>query len=166
MCTGGICIDGLIQTGICESGYYWKDPEGCQPCLICNQYIARCGPFTDSKCAIDKTNNDAIIASVVCLGCLFAAGTALWYLNKKKTGASRRLLKGERDIGITANQEDLPWELRHKYEAVKCIGFGRSGVILEATDKLKGCGAFAIKLVFPKEEFFSAEDLTNLEREV
>ena len=117
---------------------------------------------------MDNTDtNDAVIASVVCVvSSLFLAGAAIWYLNKKRTGASRRLLNGKYGVGSAANQDDLPWELRQKYEAVKCIGLGRSGVVLEAIDKLQSSCALAIKLVFPKEEFFSAENLAKLDREV
>ncbi len=98
---------------------------------------------------------------------------AIWHLcwRKQKKGIHRRLLNGKYDVGASANQHDLPRELRHKYEALKCIGFGRTGVVLEATSKDSklqnhGIVKFAIKLNFPKKNKLSAANLIKLDREV
>ena len=116
-------------------------------------------------CAGDNKKKDIIIASVVSvIGCLLLAGFAVWYWNRQRTGASRRLLAGNCEAPV--NQGDLPWELRGKYKAVKCIGFGSFGVVLEATSNLQNNCIVAIKLNFPKEKFFTAENLVKLDREV
>ena len=93
----------------------------------------------------------------------------------RKTPASRRLIGAS--PGTKANQEDLPHELRGKYEAVKVLGCGSYGVVIEAHEtsvlqhnffshsKIKTVRR-AIKLVHSTLDRFTTAEVRRLDREV
>ena len=92
---------------------------------------------------------------------------ARWYwLRKYRTCASRRLFEGKYVTEVPADQGDLPWELRGQYQAVKFIGCGECGVVLEARSKQEANQEYAIKLMFPSAGCFTEDDLVKLDREV
>jgi hypothetical protein len=79
---------------------------------------------------------------------------------------SRRLIGSSR--GQEANQKDLPYELRKKYEAVTVLGSGSYGVVIAAwqlSDR-KRTTRRAIKLVHARHRKFEEKDLRRLNREV
>jgi hypothetical protein len=80
--------------------------------------------------------------------------------------ASKRLLSAK--YGQPADQRDLPGELRKKYEAVKVVGSGAYGVVIEAWQVSSGKRTVrrAIKLVHARTKKFTAQELRRLDREV
>ena len=81
--------------------------------------------------------------------------------------ASRRLIGSA--PGTKANQDDLPYELRDKYEALHVLGCGAFGVILEVVFIHSGIRTRirrAIKLVHSTHKQFTNQELRRLDREV
>ena len=70
--------------------------------------------------------------------------------------------------GEAAAQKDLPYELRKKYEAVRVLGSGAYGVVLEVWQLSNGKRTVrrAVKLVHARNRQFSDQDLRRLDREV
>ncbi len=95
-----------------------------------------------------------------------AIAATRWYWLKSRTSASRRLFDGKYVTEVQADQGDLPWELREKYQAVKFIDSGAFSVVLEARSKQETTQEYAIKLMFPSAGCFTEEDLMKLDREV
>jgi hypothetical protein len=92
--------------------------------------------------------------------------TTFWFLKWRKSGASRRLIGAKRST--SANQWDLPYELRAKYEAVQVLGSGTFGVVIEAyqvSNKKKNISR-AIKIVHSQARNFTVTELRRLDREV
>ena len=90
----------------------------------------------------------------------------LIYRNRKAP-ASRRLMGAK--PGDKAEQKDLPYELRRKYEAVKVLGSGGFGVVLEVWHLNSGGRRSvrrAIKLVHSTHKRFTAQEIRRLDREV
>ncbi len=88
------------------------------------------------------------------------------YWRWKMAPVSRRLIGSNR--GQEANQKDLPYELRKKYEAVKVLGSGSYGVVIAAwqlSDRKRTIRR-AIKLVHARHKKFEEKDLRRLNREV
>jgi hypothetical protein len=164
-CAGYVCFDGSIQYGQCQPGYFLNSAT-CLLCTECSSYISQCGLNVDSVCS--TTNQIALIASVVCvLGLsLVAIAGVRWYWLKTRTGASRRLLEYDCATDVPADQQDLPWELRDEYQAVKCIGSGAFSIVLDAKSKKKQNAECAIKLIFASDGCFSKDELMKLDREV
>jgi hypothetical protein len=79
---------------------------------------------------------------------------------------SRRLIGAGK--GTPANQKDLPYELRRRFEAVKVLGSGSFGVVIEAWNICNGKPTIrrAIKLVHARHSVFEEKDLRRLNREV
>jgi hypothetical protein len=79
---------------------------------------------------------------------------------------SRRLIGARK--GEEANQKDLPYELRKKYEAVTVLGSGSFGVVIAAWQLSDGKRTIrrAIKLVHARHRKFEEKDLRRLNREV
>ena len=73
-----------------------------------------------------------LLPAIFCglLGAATLAICSFYVWRFTRPGASRRLLGAE--LGEEANQGDLPLELRDKYEAVKVLGGGSRGVVIEA----------------------------------
>ena len=162
-----MCYDGSLQNGTCQDEYFWDTESAkCRLCSDCSNYVSKCGPTTDSVCT--TTNQVALIASVVCVAVflLFLCAAFRWFWLQKQTGASRRLIEGNCCIDTPADQGDLPWELRGKYQAVKYIGRGAFGMVIEAKSKQEPRQEYAIKLIFPSDACFSKQDLKRLDREV
>jgi hypothetical protein len=79
---------------------------------------------------------------------------------------SRRLMGSSK--GARANQKDLPYELRRRFEAVRVLGSGSFGVVIEAWHISNGKRTIlrAIKLVHARHSIFEERDLRRLNREV
>jgi hypothetical protein len=79
---------------------------------------------------------------------------------------SRRLIGASK--GTPANQKDLPYELRRRFEAVMVLGSGSFGVVIEAWHISNGKRAIrrAIKVVHARHSVFEEKDLRRLNREV
>ena len=79
---------------------------------------------------------------------------------------SRRLIGASR--GAIANQKDLAYELRTKYEAIMVLGSGSYGVVIEAylLSNNKRTIRRAIKLVHARNGKFGQKELRRLNREV
>jgi hypothetical protein len=91
---------------------------------------------------------------------------SFWVLQKRKAGASRRLIGAKRNT--PANQWDLPYELRGKYEAVQVLGSGAFGIVLEAyqlSNKKRNITR-AIKIIHSPARYFTDKELRRLDREV
>jgi hypothetical protein len=73
-----------------------------------------------------------LLVAIFCglLGTATLAICSVYVWRITRPGASRRLLGAK--LGEEANQGDLPLELRDKYEAVKVLGGGSRGVVIEA----------------------------------
>jgi hypothetical protein len=88
------------------------------------------------------------------------------YWRLEMAPVSRRLIGSSR--GEAANQKDLPYELRKKYEAVTVLGSGSYGVVIAAwqlSDRNRTIRR-AIKLVHARHRKFEEKDLRRLNREV
>ncbi len=114
------------------------------------------------------TNLGMIIgASVGGVTIMFLSALAsFWILKWRKRGASRRLIGAKRNT--PANQWDLPYELRGKYEAVQVVGSGAFGIVLEAyqiSNKKRNVSR-AIKIVHSAARQFTGTELRRLDREV
>ena len=108
-----------------------------------------------------------IVAPVASIGAIIILAITLAYFWRATTApASRRLIKSKK--GELADQKDLPYELRKKYEAVEVLGSGSYGVVLEAWQLSTGKRTVrrAVKLVHAKSRQFSEQDLRRLDREV
>ena len=103
------------------------------------------------------------------------AATIILFFKYRITPASRRLIGAA--TGTKANQGDLPYELRGRYEAVQVLGCGSYGVVLEAYQlSVVNHSVFssstiqtvsrAIKLVHSSLDKFSQAELRRLDREV
>lgn len=68
--------------------------------------------------------------------------------------------------GLEANQQDLPWQLRNQYQALKVLGRGAFAVVIRSRQKGQHNDTHAIKLMFPVGRYFDAETKKQLEREV
>ncbi len=107
----------------------------------------------------------AIVGSLGAVFLMAAAVGAGYRIHTRP--ASRRLMGAE--AGVAAGQHDLPFELRGKYEAVKVLGSGGFGVVLEAW-QMSTIGRRtvrrAVKLVHCTGRKFSSHELRRLDREV
>jgi hypothetical protein len=96
-----------------------------------------------------------------------ALSVALLYRHLRlRQMVSRRLIGAK--SGAPAQQADLPWELRSKYAAVKVLGCGAFGVVIEAWQLNNGRRAIrrAVKLVHARGRVFTQTESRRLEREV
>jgi hypothetical protein len=86
--------------------------------------------------------------------------------NRLRQLVSRRLIGAK--SGMLAEQSDLPFELRAKYAAVKVLGCGAFGVVLEAWQLNNGRRVVqrAVKLVHARGRIFTQTETRRLEREV
>ena len=121
-----------------------------------------------SGAAATQGSTTVVAAVVGSLGglLLLVLGGSIWYKLHTQP-ASRRLMCAE--AGILAGQHDLPYELRGKYEAVRVLGSGAFGVVIEAWQMSttgKRTVRRAIKLVHCTARRFSSQELRRLEREV
>jgi len=92
-------------------------------------------------------------------------GAAIYVGVRKTRRASRRLIGAKK--GTPANQRDLPRKLRKKYEAVKVLGSGSFGVVIEAWQLNNGKRSVrrAIKVIHSVGRKFSDKELRRLARE-
>ncbi len=117
-----------------------------------------------SKDGDDKKLVIAVACSIAAAAVVLIVVGLIW---KAKTApASRRLLNGK--YGQEANQMDLPYELRSKYEAIQVVGCGAYGVVLDAWQLSSGKRTVrrAVKLVHARNRKFSEQELRRLDREV
>ena len=79
---------------------------------------------------------------------------------------SRRLIGASK--GQSANQKDLPYELRKRFEAVEVLGSGAFGVVIDAWQLSNGKKSIrrAVKVVHARDGRFTEKDLRRLNREV
>ena len=85
----------------------------------------------------------------------------------RQKSVSRRLIGAA--VGAQANQSDLPYELRDKYEALHVLGCGAFGVVLEVVllhSRTRTHIHRAIKLVHCSQKTFTVQELRRLDREV
>ena len=117
-----------------------------------------------SKGGDDKKLVIAVACSIAAAAVVITVMGLIW---KAKTApASRRLLNSK--YGQEANQMDLPYELRNKYEAIQVVGCGAYGVVLDAWQLSSGKRTVrrAVKLVHARSRKFSDQELRRLDREV
>ena len=120
-------------------------------CLVCREQAA-------SRLLATVAGSVGSVVAVVIL--------VYMYWRWEMAPVSRRLIGSSR--GQEANQKDLPYELRKKYEAVKVLGSGSYGVVIAAwqlSDKKRTIRR-AIKLVHARHRKFEEKDLRRLNREV
>ena len=88
------------------------------------------------------------------------------YARWKMAGASRRLMGAK--FNTPANQRDLPCELRSKHEAIRVLGSGAFGVVLEAYQSSNGKKTVqrAIKVIHAQGRRFTDKEVRRLDREV
>jgi hypothetical protein len=101
------------------------------------------------------------------VGSVLAVAILLYmYWRFEMAPVSRRLIGSKR--GEAANQKDLPYELRKKYEAVTVLGSGANGVVIAAWQLCdrKRTICRAIKVVHARHRKFEEKDLRRLNREV
>ena len=100
------------------------------------------------------------------MGALILPLALLMYFRWFMSGASRRLIGAKK--GTQADQRDLPYELRSKYEALRVIGCGSYGFVLEAWQLNTGKRNImrAVKIVHSHQKRFSEKELRRLDREV
>jgi hypothetical protein len=116
----------------------------------------------------DSSQNSFVIVGAV-LGAIFGAGILAAIsilLQRGSKRASHRLIGA--GIGSPANQDDLPSELRQKYEVIQVIGSGTFSVVLEAWQLTNNRRRLkrAIKLVISPSQSLSETEIRRLDREV
>jgi hypothetical protein len=91
---------------------------------------------------------------------------ALAYWRFQMAPVSRRLIGAAK--GTPANQKDLPYELRGRFEAVSVLGSGAFGVVIEAWQLSAGHRTTrrAVKVVHAEHRRFRDKDIRRLNREV
>ena len=99
-------------------------------------------------------------------GAVVLALLALAYWHFHMAPVSRRLIGAAK--GAAANQKDLPYELRGRFEAVAVLGSGAFGVVLEAWQLSGGHRTTrrAVKVVHARHRGFDDKELRRLNREV
>jgi hypothetical protein len=117
-----------------------------------------------SKVGDEKKLIIAVTCSIAAAAVVLIAVGFIW--RAKTAPASRRLLNGK--FGQEANQMDLPYELRNKYEAIQVVGCGSYGVVLDAWQLSSGKRTVrrAVKLVHARTRKFTEQELRRLDREV
>ena len=112
-----------------------------------------------------------LIKSVIGVSVGIIAGAVIlfiWqrHLHRLRRLVSRRLIGSK--SGALAEQSDLPVELRSKYAAVKVLGCGAFGVVIEAWQLNNGRRVVqrAVKLVHARGRVFTQAEARRLEREV
>ncbi len=105
----------------------------------------------------------AVLGAILGIGIMAAISVLLMRGAKR---ASHKLVGA--GIGSPANQDDLPSELRQKYEVIQVIGRGTFGVVLEAWQLTNNRRRLkrAIKLVFSPGRNLSETEIRRLDREV
>uniref|UniRef100_A0A7S0QIL7 non-specific serine/threonine protein kinase n=1 Tax=Cryptomonas curvata TaxID=233186 RepID=A0A7S0QIL7_9CRYP len=164
-----IASNATVSNTACKAGFYQSGPDKCLACTVCNGYAQACGQNFDAVCQISSNVQGTVTAVVASVSVFFGLVifiTCLIYFRKRNLAcASRRLVGAE--PGNEANQQDLPYELRKKYEAVCVLGSGSFGVVLDAWQINNGKRIIrrAIKLVHAKGRCFSDKELRRLNRE-
>jgi hypothetical protein len=166
-----VTSSGAADLGVqCVAGSF-QQGAGCAPCTVCDKYVLACGATFDARCDTSSGSSVSVtaaiaasVSTVVFVG-LLVAGLAV-YGQRLRAGASRRLIGAEK--GAPANQRDLPMKLRHKYEAVRVVGSGSFGVVLEAWQLNNGKRVIqrAVKLVHATRRVFTDKEIRRLDREV
>ena len=116
------------------------------------------------------TEKSVLIKSVIGIGVALIAGAVLVLIWRRRQNqlrmVNRRLIGAE--SGTPAEQSDLPLELRAKYAAVKVLGCGAFGVVIEAWQLNNGRRVVqrAVKLVHARGRVFTQAEARRLEREV
>jgi hypothetical protein len=107
------------------------------------------------------------ISVIVPVGCGVLIGLFSYlFWRYQMAPISRQLIGASK--GTAASQKDLPYELRRRFEAVKVLGSGSYGVVVEAWHISNGKRTIrrAIKLVHARHSIFEDKDLRRLNREV
>ena len=138
------CSDCPAGTSSTTSGAYSNSS-----CLACAQGktsaagadICRACTSSDTNaaCASSATSETVIVVAVACgvaafLLCLGMAVARWMYERKIRAKVSRRLIDPT-TVGDDVVQEDMPWELRTKYTALKVLGRGAFGIVLQVQPK-------------------------------
>ena len=115
----------------------------------------------------DQAAKRLLISVIVPIGgCAAIVVLVYLYWRLQMSPVSRRLIGASR--GAVANQKDLAYELRTKYEAVMVLGSGSYGVVIDAylLSNKKRTIRRAIKLVHARNGRFGQKELRRLNREV
>ena len=115
----------------------------------------------------DKKQRRELISAIVPIGCVVFVGLFVFlYWRYQMAPISRRLIGACK--GTAANQKDLPYQLRRRFEAVRVLGSGSFGVVIAAWHISNGKRTIlrAIKLVHARHGVFEEKDLRRLNREV
>jgi hypothetical protein len=112
-----------------------------------------------------------LIKSLIGAGVALLAGAVIVLIWRRRQIRLRQLVNrrliGAKN-GTLAEQSDLPFELRSKYAAVKVLGCGAFGVVIEAWQLNNGRRVVqrAVKLVHARGRSFTQTEARRLEREV
>ncbi len=118
-----------------------------------------------------NSENSVLIKSGIGAGVALIAGAVIVLIWRRRQYhllhlVNRRLIGAK--SGTLAEQSDLPLELRAKYAAVKVLGCGAFGVVIEAWQLNNGRRVVqrAVKLVHARGRVFTQTEARRLEREV
>ncbi len=122
-----------------------------------------------SAAASAAPDSTALLAGSIAGGvgaALLLGGLAATAWQRRRGTVSRRLIGAK--AGDEAKQEDLPQELRGKYQAERVLGCGAFGVVVEAWQLNNGRRGVrrALKLVHSQGRCFTAAEARRLDREV
>jgi len=136
-----------------------SDPGDCSVCSPGKYQIG-------SSCAtVAQIVGWIVVPAVVAAVIIGLMGYKAYRMMQHESGESRRLIG--MPSGTIANQKDLPYPLRRKYQAVQVLGSGAFGVVLEAWQMSNGTRTArrAIKLVHAQRSVLSPKELRRLDRE-
>jgi hypothetical protein len=120
--------------------------------------------------SVQNSEKSISIQNGIGIGLALIAGAAIVLFWRRRQHnlqlINRRLIGAE--SGTLAEQSDLPLELRTKYAALKVLGCGAFGVVIDAWQLNNGHRVVqrAIKLVHARGRVFTQTEARRLEREV
>ena len=141
---GAYCPGGYSPPAPCPAGSFCPaDASAPVPCPD-GRSTAGAGASAEGDCAACPDGvlfgrrcvpgRVALPAIVLPAAALLALAAVCW--RRLRVVTSRRLLGAA--VGALAEQGDLPYELRRKYEAVRVVGRGAFGVVIEAWQLTNG----------------------------
>ena len=171
---GSACVGGFEHPVTCPVNTYCppnaSGPTACPE----GRYTSRDGSSEEGDCSHCPDGawvGGRCTAYSVLLPCTVLPALALlcltaWCCWRARIVTSRRLLDAE--SGSAAGQADLPYELRRKYEAVRVIGRGAFGVVVEAWQLNNGRRNVrrAVKLMYSGRATLTPKEIRRMDREV
>ena len=174
-CTrGAYCLGQYAAPAACPPGTYC--PSNATSPVPCpdGRSTAASGAAAESDCAVcpggvwigGRCVPDRVLLPAILLPGALALALAVVCWRRLRVVTSRRLL--EAAVGTEARQGDLPYELRRKYEAVRVVGRGAFGVVIEAWQLTNGRRNVprAVKLMYSERAALTDKEVRRMDREV